>query len=73
MITLFVIGILVFAFKLVHFALKTTWGIAKGILFGIGIPAVLIVLFSVGLATLAVPLLLVGLLTVFILPARKGI
>lgn len=73
MITLFVIGILVFAFQLVHFALKAALGITKGILLGIGIPVLLIALFSVGLAALAVPLLLVGLLAAFLLPARKGI
>ena len=62
MITLFVIGILVFTVKLVHFACKAAWGITKGILFVIGIPALLIVLFVAGLAVLAVPLLLLALL-----------
>lgn len=73
MITLFIIGVLIFAFKLVRFALKATWGIAKAVLYCIGIPVLLIVLFSVGLAALAVPLLLVGLVTAFVLPIRKGI
>ena len=73
MITLFVIGILVFAVKLVHFACKAAWGITKGILFVVGIPALLIVLFVAGLAVLAVPLLLLALLAAFFWPVLKGI
>lgn len=73
MITLFVIGILVFTGKLVHFAVKAAWGITKGILFVIGIPALLIVLFAVGLVSLAVPLLILALLAAFVLPILKGI
>ena len=72
MITLFVIGILVFAVKLVHFAVKAAWGITKGVLFVIGIPALLIVLFVAGLAVLAVPLLLLALLAAFFWPVLKG-
>lgn len=73
MITLFVIGILVFTVKLVHFAVKAAWGITKGVLFTIGIPALLIVLFLAGLVTLAVPLLILALLAAFLLPVLKGI
>lgn len=59
MITRFVIGILVFTVRLVHFALKAAWGIPKGgVLFAIGIPAFLIVLFAAGMVFLAVPLLI---------------
>ena len=72
MITLFVIGIIVFTVKLVHFACKAAWGITKGILFVIGIPALLIVLFVAGLAVLAVPLLLLALLAAFFWPVLKG-
>ena len=72
MITLFIIGILVFTAKLVHFACKAAWGITKGVLFVIGIPALLIVLFAVGLAALAIPLLLLALLTAFFWPVLKG-
>ena len=72
MITLFVIGILVFTVKLVHFACKAAWGITKGILFVVGIPALLIVLFVAGLAVLAVPLLLLALLAAFFWPVLKG-
>ena len=72
MITLFVIGILVFAVKLVHFACKAAWGITKGILFVIGIPTLLIVLFVAGLAGLAVPLLPLALLASFFGPVLKG-
>lgn len=73
MVTLFVIGILVFTGKLVHFALKAAWGITKGVLFVIGIPALLIVLFVAGLAVLAVPLLFLALLAAFLWPVLKGI
>ena len=72
MITLFVIGILVFTEKLVHFAFKAAWGITKGILFVIGIHALLIVLFVAGLAAFAVPLLILVLLAAFLWPVLKG-
>lgn len=58
--------------KLVHFACKAAWGITKGILFVIGIPALLIVLFVAGLAVLAVPLLLLALLAAFFWSVLKG-
>ena len=61
MITLFVIGIIVFTVKLVHFTFKAAWGITKGVLFMLGIPALLIVLFVAGLVSLAIPLLILAL------------
>lgn len=73
MITLFVIGILVFTGKLVHFAVKAAWGITKGVLFAVGIPALLTLLFVAGLVSLAVPLLILALLAAFLLPVLKGI
>ena len=73
MITLFIIGIIVFAVKLVCFAIKAAWGITKGVLFVTGIPALLIVLFIAGLVYLAIPLLIIALLAVFLLPIWKGI
>ena len=72
MITLFVIGIIVFTVKLVHFAFKTAWGITKGVLFVLGIPALLIVLFIAGAVSLAIPLLILALLAAFLLPVLKG-
>lgn len=68
---LFIIGIIVFTAKLVHFAFKAALGITKGILFVIGIPALLIVLFVAGLAALAVPLLILALLAAFLWPILK--
>ena len=68
---LFIIGIIVFTAKLVHFAFKAALGIMKGILFVIGIPALLIVLFVAGLAVLAVPLLILALLAAFLWPILK--
>ena len=72
MITLFVIGILVFTGKLIHFAVKAAWGITKSILFVIGFPVVLIVLFVAGLTALAIPLLILALLTAFLWPVLRG-
>lgn len=72
MITLFAIGILVLTAKIVHFAWKAAWGIVKGVLFVIGIPALLIALFVAGLVSLAVPLLIFALLAAFLLPVLKG-
>ena len=73
MITLFVIGIIVFAVKLAHFAFKAAWGITKGVLFVIGIPALLIVLFVAGVVSLAIPLLVLALAAAFLWPVLKGI
>ena len=72
MITLFVIGILVFTVKIVHFACKAAWGITKGVLFVIGIPALLMVLFVAGLVSLAISLLVLALAAAFLLPVLKG-
>lgn len=72
MITLFVIGILVFTGKLIHFAVKAAWGITKSILFVIGFPVVLIVLFVAGLTALAIPLLILALLAAFLWPVLRG-
>ena len=72
MITLFVIGILVFTGKIIHFAVKAAWGITKSILFVIGFPVVLIVLFVAGLTALAIPLLILALLAAFLWPVLRG-
>ena len=72
MIALFIIGILVFTGKLIHFACKAAWGITKGVLFVIGIPALLMVLFVAGLVSLAIPLLVLALVAAFLLPVLKG-
>ena len=71
MITLFGIGIIVFAAKLVHFAFQAAWGIAKGVLFVVGLPALLVALFVAGLISLAFPLLILALLAAFLWPALK--
>ena len=72
MIALFIIGILVFTGKLIHFAVKAAWGITKSILFVIGFPVVLIVLFVAGLTALAIPLLILALLAAFLWPVLRG-
>lgn len=71
MIILFVIGIIVLTAKIVHFAFKAAWSITKGVLFAIGIPALLTVLFIAGLAVIAVPLLFLALLAAFLRPVLK--
>ena len=73
MIPLFVIGIIIVTVKLLHFVCKAAWGIAKGILFVVGIPALLLILFAAGLVSLAIPLLLLALLAAFLGPILKGI
>ena len=40
MITLFVIGILILSIKLIVLACKATWGMAKALLFIIGLPVI---------------------------------
>ncbi|MGM9626861.1 MAG: hypothetical protein ACI3V4_02035 [Faecousia sp.] len=72
-ITLFVIGIIVFTGKLVHFACKAAWGITKGVLFVMGIPTLLIALFVAGLVSLAIPILVLALLAAFLWPVLKGV
>ena len=72
MITLFVTGILVFTAKLVLFAWKAAWGITKGVLFAIGIPALLIVLFAAGFVSLAIILLILALFAAFVWSVSKG-
>lgn len=73
MITLFVIGIIVFAVKLVLIAFKAAWGITKGVLFVIGIPVFLIGILAVGLVSLAFPLLILALLAAFFWPVLNGV
>ena len=72
MVTLFVIGIIVLAVKLICFACKAAWGITKVILFVVFLPALLVVLFVAGLVYLALPLLAIALLAAFIRPLLKG-
>ena len=56
MITLFVIGILILSIKFIVLACKATWGMAKALLFIIGLPVILIVLLIAGYISLAAPL-----------------
>ena len=67
-----ILGIVLFVFKLVLFAVRAAWGITKVLVFIIGIPLMLLALFLTGLVTLAVPLLVISLLAAFIGPALKG-
>ena len=72
MVTLFAIGILIFAWKLARLAIRAAWGITKGVLYVIGIPILLIGMFAAGLATLAVVLLVFAFLAAFLWPLLKG-
>lgn len=71
MITLFIIGTVIFVLKMTAFAIKAAWGIAKAVLFVVGIPVILIGLLISGIVTFAVPLLLIALLGAFLLPLIK--
>ena len=55
MITLFVIGILILSIKFIVLACKATWGMAKALLFIIGLPVILIGLLIAGFISLAGP------------------
>lgn len=66
MITLFVIGILILSIKLIVLACKATRGMAKALLFIIGLPVILIGLLIAGFISLAAPLLIITLIAVFI-------
>lgn len=68
MITLFIIGTVIFVLKMAVWAFKAAWGIAKAVLFVVGIPVILIGLLISGIVTLAIPLLLIALLGAFLLP-----
>ena len=68
MITLFIIGLLIFAIKVALLGVKAAWGITKALLFVLGIPVILIALLIIGLAYLAIPLLIVALLVAFLVP-----
>lgn len=65
---LFSIGIIVLVFKLIVFSFKATFGIAKVILFVVGLPFVLIMMFIGGLIYLSIPLLLIALAVLFLSP-----
>ena len=68
MITLFVVGLLIFAIKVALLGVKAAWGIAKAILFVLGIPVILIALLIIGLAYLAIPLLIAAQVAAFLVP-----
>ena len=68
MITLFVIGLIVFAVKVALLGIKAVWGITKALLFVLGFPVLLNALLIIGHAYLAIPLLIVALLAAFVAP-----
>ncbi|MGN1404902.1 MAG: hypothetical protein ACI4WM_01420 [Erysipelotrichaceae bacterium] len=65
MFILFTIGIVVFVIKLTMLAFKAAMGIAKGLLFVLTLPLILMIMFIEGLVNIAMPLLLIGLIVVF--------
>lgn len=71
MITLFIIGTVIFVLKVAAFAVKATWGIAKAALIVVGIPAILVGLLIHGIVILAIPLLFIALLVAFLFPITK--
>ena len=72
MITLFIIGVLILAVKLILLTVRMAWDITKGIFFVLGIPIALILLFIAGLVYAAIPLLLFALAAAFLWPIRRG-
>ena len=68
MITLFIIGLLIFAIKVALLGVKAAWGITKALLFVLGIPVILIALLIIDLVYLAIPLLIVALVAAFLVP-----
>lgn len=68
MITLFVIGLIVFAVKVALLGIKAAWGITKALLFVLGFPVLLIALLIIGLTYLAISLLIIALLAAFVAP-----
>ena len=71
MITLFIIGTVIFVLKVAAFAVKATWGIANAVLIVVGIPAILVGLLIHGIVILAIPLLFIALLVAFLFPITK--
>lgn len=67
----FVLGIIAFAFRICHFAIKMAWGITKIVVYAIGVPIFIIALVIWGLTRIAVPMLVIALLVAFILPRLK--
>ena len=65
MITLFVIGILILSIKFIVLACKATWGMAKALLFIIGLPVIFFGLLIAGFLSLVAPLFIITLLAVF--------
>lgn len=71
LIAAFIIGILVLIGKIGWIAVKAAWGLLKGLLFVLFLPAILVVLVLAGLIKLALPLLVIALLAAFIGPLVK--
>lgn len=71
MITLMIIGILFFTWKMTAFALKAAWGLTKGIFAVVILPIVAVTFLVCGLVSLAVPLLVIGIIVVLIGSAVK--
>lgn len=72
MITLLIIGILIFAVKVILLAVKAAWGLTKALFTILGFPILLLVLFFTGLVYVSFPLLLIGLLLVFLKPLKRN-
>lgn len=71
MMTVFVICMIAFVFKLAALAVKAAWGIARAIFCVATLPAVLIGIAVAGLIRLALPLLIVALVLAFLVPILR--
>lgn len=72
MITLFILGMLLFTVNIIAFSIKAAWGITKAIVFVIGLPLILLVLLIIGLAYFAIPLLIIAIIVSFIVLRENG-
>lgn len=72
MITLFVLGMLLFTVNIIAFSIKAAWGITKAIICVIGLPLILLVLLIIGLAYFAIPLLIIAVFVSFIVSRVNG-
>lgn len=68
MITIFVIGILIFVFKMIGLAMRAAWGITKGLLVIVIFPMLLVGLFLAGITAVAVPVLIIVCLAAMLSP-----
>ena len=71
MITLLILGILIFIVKVALVGVKAAWGLSKLLIAILCFPIVLLVLFFLGLIYVSLPLLIIALLVLFLRPVLR--